>query len=139
MRERLVMPYGVRQAIVAHARVTAPDECCGLLVGRGTIVEESVPLRNVDPAPRVRYAIDPSAHVAVIRSLRQTGASILGCYHSHPRGTPRPSPSDVAEAYYPEFVWVIVSLPPPGRPRVRAWRIADGQVRTVRLAVAGRA
>jgi len=131
------MPRPVRDALLAHARAEAPNECCGLLVGRGTSVEASAPVRNADPNPSVRYLIDPAGHIALNRRLRGTGQSIVGCYHSHPHSAPRPSASDVAGAYYSEFVWVIVSLGPQARARLRAWRIVDGRVHAVRLVLAG--
>ena len=53
--------------------------------------------------------------------------SIVGAYHSHPLSPAEPSASDVAEASYPDFVHLIVSLLPPA-PEVRAYRIARGIV-----------
>jgi proteasome lid subunit RPN8/RPN11 len=99
----------VRAGIVAHAREEAPRECCGLLVGRGSLVDECVRSPNLDPNPN-RYEIDASLHVATNRRLRGTGRAVIGAYHSHPRGPASPSPSDVAEAYYSDFIWMIVSL-----------------------------
>jgi proteasome lid subunit RPN8/RPN11 len=33
----------------------------------------------------VAYEIDPEEHIAVRKSLRTRGSSVLGAYHSHPR------------------------------------------------------
>ncbi|MGH9372619.1 MAG: Mov34/MPN/PAD-1 family protein [Vicinamibacterales bacterium] len=101
---------GVRAAMVAHARETAPNECCGLLIGEGLTVHEAVPSRNLDPAPTTRYRIDPAVHIAANRRLRGTERSVVGFYHSHPRSSPVPSAADREEAYYPGFIWMIVSL-----------------------------
>jgi proteasome lid subunit RPN8/RPN11 len=116
----------VRAQMIAHARDAYPDECCGLLVGVGSRIEQCVRVRNVDPRPAVRYAIDPAGHIALVRRLRGTAQSIVGCYHSHPAGPPAPSESDVAEAYYPEFVWVIVSAHGPHAGEIAAFRIQGG-------------
>ena len=99
----------VRAEIVAHAREDAPRECCGLLVGHGSLVLESVRSPNVDPDPN-RYEIDARVHVATNRRLRGTGRAVVGAYHSHPHSPAWPSTSDLAETYYAEFIWVIVSL-----------------------------
>ena len=48
--------------------------------------------------------------IAVNRRLRGTPRSVIGAYHSHPRTEAVPSPRDIAEAHYPEFIWLIVSL-----------------------------
>jgi proteasome lid subunit RPN8/RPN11 len=100
----------VRAEMIAHARAAAPNECCGLLVGAGSLIDGCVRVRNVDPTPARRYRLDPAEHIAVNRRLRGTNRIVVGCYHSHPHSPPVPSAADCAEAYYPDFVWVIVSL-----------------------------
>ena len=99
-----------RVAMVAHAREAAPRECCGLLVGRGRRVDLVVPLSNVAPRPRSGFQVDPAEHIAVRRILRRVVPSrdIIGVYHSHPAGPARPSPRDIAESHYPEWLYAIV-------------------------------
>lgn len=116
----------VRSRLIAHARDEAPDECCGLLIGTGTVIEESVRVPNVDPRPRSRYQLDPAAHIAVRRRVRGTPRVIVGAYHSHPASPADPSETDIREACYPEFIWIIVSLVEPGRPALAAFRLCDG-------------
>lgn len=122
----------VRDAIVAHARAAAPLECCGLLIGSGTVIDECVPAPNLDPSPATRYLLDPAVHIAANRRLRGAARQVLGCYHSHPRSAPVPSDADRAGAAYPEFVWVIVSLRTP-RPEIAAYRLTPAAA--VRLIV----
>jgi proteasome lid subunit RPN8/RPN11 len=119
-------------AIVAHARAEAPRECCGLLVGAGSRILEAVPLPNVDPSPERRFQVDPRDHINLRRSLRGSGRSIAGVYHSHPGSPAVPSPSDVAEALYPDYIHLIVSLLD-AAPETRAYRIIQQIVREVRL------
>ena len=123
----LRLTRGVAEAIIADARRAAPRECCGLLVGRAGGVEECVPTRNIDPDP-ARYLVDPAEHIRLNRRLRGTGRSVIGVYHSHPRSPAEPSPTDIAEAHYPEFVYVIVSLASSGTEAIQAFRIVDGKV-----------
>ena len=102
--------WAARAAMVAHAREAAPRECCGLLVGQGRRVDLALPLSNVDPRPRTGFQVDPAEHIAVRRVLRRVvpGLEIVGVYHSHPAGPARPSPRDVAESHYPEWLYAIV-------------------------------
>jgi proteasome lid subunit RPN8/RPN11 len=128
----LVMPTAVHRALVAHARRERPNECCGLLVGAGSRVAFAVPARNVDASSTTRYRIDPRQHLDLQRVLREAvpPIAIIGAYHSHPHGTAVPSESDVAEAHYDEWTYVIVGL----RARVaqvRAFRIRRGRVLAV--------
>jgi len=136
VRRHIVMPPAVRRAIVAHAEREAPNECVGFLVGRGAHVIAAVPLQNV-AASRTRYRVDDAAHLQLRRQLRSFAPpiEILGVYHSHPAGDPVPSPTDVAEAHYPDWVHVIVGLRRRARP-LRAYKIRQGRVFDVRLIAA---
>ena len=120
----VVISAAVLDAMVAHARDDAPDECCGLLVGTADRIDEAVRTPSLERSPN-RYQVDPAAHFAVIRRLRGTDRTIIGAYHSHPRSAAAPSPSDIREAYDSELVYVIVSLVR-AEPDVRAWRIREG-------------
>ena len=97
-------------AIVAHGREAAPDECCGLLLGRGGEIVEAVPARNIAGDPATGFLIDPIDHFAAIRTARARALDIVGFYHSHPHSAAEPSSRDVAEFDYPDSLYVIVSL-----------------------------
>jgi proteasome lid subunit RPN8/RPN11 len=112
----------------------APRECCGLLLGSPDLIDECAPTANLDPHPS-RYLIDPAVHVELNRRLRGTGRAVVGAYHSHPRGSGAPSPSDVQEANYPEFVHVIVSGVDQPEPALAGYRIIRGIVSVLRLEV----
>jgi [CysO sulfur-carrier protein]-S-L-cysteine hydrolase len=127
----VVLAAAVLDAMVAHAREDAPDECCGLLVGSANRIDEAVRTRSLERSPN-RYQVDPAAHFALIRRLRGTDRAIIGAYHSHPRSAAEPSPSDLREAYDSELVYVIVSLAGV-EPEVRAWKIAEGVVVELRI------
>ena len=118
-------------AAFEHASRDAPNECCGLLVGTPDAIDEAVPVRNVLNSP-TRYQLDPGEHIVLNRRLRGSGRSIVGAYHSHPLSAPVPSPRDIAEAQYPEFVWLIVSLAG-DVPQCRAFRISGGEVAELRI------
>jgi proteasome lid subunit RPN8/RPN11 len=123
----------VMRTMLAHARRERPRECCGLLVGRRARVLAAVPMRNIAPG-RTRYRVDPAGHIALQRVLRVIApdTSIVGVYHSHPRGPAEPSESDVAEALYPDWVHVIVGMRN-GRPETRGFTIVRGRVRRLAL------
>jgi proteasome lid subunit RPN8/RPN11 len=103
------------RTVVEEARRALPEEACGLLVGR---VEEgrarilrAVPCRNEasEDRRRTRFEIDPRRVIVEERSLRGTGAEIVGFYHSHPAGSPVPSSVDREfMALWPGVIWLIV-------------------------------
>ena len=112
--------------MIEHARQDAPLECCGLLLGvpgSPGQIEGSVRTRNVRESVRT-YLIDPAEHLAVMKRARAEGRAVLGAYHSHPRSPAVPSPTDLAEAHYEEFLYIIVSLAHQAAPDVRGYRLS---------------
>src|SRR5688500_8341311 len=76
-------------AIVGHARMEHPRECCGLLIGTPQRIVEAVAAENVAVDPMRRYEIAPADYVAQIRRCRgRDGVAVVGAYHSHPRSAP---------------------------------------------------
>jgi proteasome lid subunit RPN8/RPN11 len=131
MARHVRVSRSVVDAIIDHARQDAPNECCGMLVGSLDEVDASVPARNIAPTPATRYEIDPREHIALNRALRGSGREVVGVYHSHPHGPNRPSKSDITEAFYPQFVYLIASLANPLEAEVRAFEIKDGEATEV--------
>ncbi|MFC5971104.1 desampylase [Halomarina salina] len=120
----------VHESLVVHARDGAPEEVCGVLGGDGGSRDaaddparvtrlEHVP--NVAERPRTRYELDPEAQFAALQRIEDDGDDVVGFYHSHPTGPAGPSPTDEAQATWPDAVYCIVSLEN-GDPTVGAWR-----------------
>jgi proteasome lid subunit RPN8/RPN11 len=125
----------VLDGILQHARGEAPNECCGLLVGRRGVVERSVRARNLQSSP-TRYLIDPGDHFAAIRTARAESRRVIGAYHSHPSSGPTPSDSDLAEATGGrDFLYLIVSPAEAAGNHVRAYVLRDGKADFVNLVV----
>ena len=132
-RSRVVLPRKLQDEIVAHARESAPKECCGLLFGDGEVANRVVRGRNVHATPETRYEIDPAQLREVLAGDDDTDRFLVGIYHSHPRTEPKPSEFDVANARWPEQVYVLTSLRAEP-PEVFAYRITDGKVEKITIA-----
>jgi len=118
--------------IVAHAAAAQPDECCGILIGLGDRVDEAWRARNIAERPATRFLIDPADHLAALKDARRRRLDVVGFYHSHPRSPAEPSPTDLADASYPDHLFLIVGNNA-GRNAaavdVRLYRFADGNFR----------
>jgi proteasome lid subunit RPN8/RPN11 len=136
--EQWRIPAAVVDSMIAHARREAPNECCGLLVGRERVIERSVETHNAADTPRTRYLVDPRAHFALLRELRGTTRALVGAYHSHVSSPSQPSQADIERAWTAEFLYVIVSLIDEARPDVRAFRVAGRAWVPVELATGSR-
>jgi len=100
---------GLAERLRAEAKAAGKSEICGLLLGREGRIEAAAPVPNVAPDPRRAFLLDPATHLRVSREARQGGTRIIGCYHSHPGGDPRPSALDAAHAAEQGFHWLILA------------------------------
>ena len=107
------MPFAIARsviaALVAEAAQAFPEEACGLLLGTPNRIETAITTRNVHPAPRTHFEIDPAALIAAHRAARTGGPEVAGYWHSHPTGSAQPSPTDQANASSDGKVWAIVA------------------------------
>lgn len=104
----LWLPPDVVDALVAHAQAEAPDEACGLIVGRGGRAARAIPVANVAADSQHQYVMDPAALAAHLPRVDREGLDLIALYHSHPRGAPLPSPTDIAQATFPHTPYVII-------------------------------
>ena len=132
-RRAVRLSRAAARTMAEHARRDRPRECCGLLVGAGGRVTAAVPMRNIARG-RTRYRLDPAGHISLQRVLRIIApkTAIVGVYHSHPRGPAAPSETDVTEALYPDWIYVIIGLRG-RRSETRGFSIAGGRVRPLSL------
>ena len=132
------IPAAIVEAIVDHARAEDPNEACGLIVGDAPAGDGGRPLRweptrNKAASP-FRYEIDPGQLLRLTLATEDAGEAFWAIVHSHVRTAARPSPTDVGLAFYPDALYVLVSLASDA-PEVRAWRILGGDVFEVELRV----
>lgn len=141
--ERVVLPAAIRAAIVEQARAEDPFEACGLIIGDRPAAEGGLALRyevarNKAASP-FRYEIDPDDLYRLTIATDDAGEAFWGIVHSHTHTQAVPSPTDLALAFYPDALYVLVSLADEaadaatGEPGVRAWRIVDGVMHEVEI------
>ncbi len=112
-----------------HGQETYPEECCGFLLGTsgnaGNRVTATWRVKNRQQENRRRrYTITPADYLAADREARKSGLDIIGIYHSHPDHPAFPSATDLAEATFPGFTYVIVSIQQGKPAALTAWRLA---------------
>jgi proteasome lid subunit RPN8/RPN11 len=139
------IPAILVQALIDHARAGYPNEACGLVIGDRPAAEGGRPLRWEATANKAaspyRYEIDPADLYRLTVATDDADESFWAIVHSHTHTPAVPSPTDIGLAFYPDALYVLVSLakdeadPSTGTPSVRAWRIVDGAVHEVALDV----
>jgi proteasome lid subunit RPN8/RPN11 len=124
--------------MIDHARAEYPNEMCGLIVGDGPAAEGGAPLRW-EPTPNraaspLRYEIHPDDLLRLTIATEQAHEEFWAIVHSHTHSPARPSGTDIGLAFYPDAIYLLVSLAE-DEPAVAAWRIVDGMVYPVELLV----
>jgi proteasome lid subunit RPN8/RPN11 len=139
----VVLPDEIRAAIVAHARAELPNEACGLVIGDRPAADGGralrwAPVRNRAASP-FRYEIHPEDLLRLTIETDDADETFWAIVHSHVASPARPSPTDLGLAFYPDALYILVSLHPDeadpgsGHPGVRAWRIVQGAAHEVAI------
>jgi len=130
----VVIPAAVRDEIVAHARAGMPNEACGILAGVDGRVERFFPAESDEPSPYY-YRIESRDQIRIMNEIDDAGLDLIGIYHSHTSSPAFPSRTDAEQAFWPDAVYVIVSLASP-EADVRGYRIRDMEVTEEELVTA---
>ena len=138
----MIIPRHLIDQLIAHATAEAPHECCGMIGCRSGEAVKVYPATNAAES-EVRYEIDGVDQMAIASVMDADGLELGAIYHSHTHAPPVPSETDIATAFYPDAVYVII-----GRrfgrvqgtrewsePVVRAFRIVGGVVTEEKLVV----
>ena len=113
----------MRDEIVAHARAGLPNEACGILAGIDGRVERFFPAEPDEPSPYY-YRIESRDQIRIMNEIDDAGLDLIGIYHSHMSSPAYPTRTDAEQAFWPDAVYVIVSLAG-GDADVRGYRIHD--------------
>jgi [CysO sulfur-carrier protein]-S-L-cysteine hydrolase len=132
------LPAGMLQAMIDHARAEYPNEMCGLIVGDRAAADGGQPLRweptrNRAASP-LRYEIHPDDLLRLTIATEDAGEEFWGIVHSHTHTPPRPSATDLGLAFYPDALFLLISLEE-DEPAAAAWRIVAGEVYPVELLI----
>jgi proteasome lid subunit RPN8/RPN11 len=104
-------PWGV---MVAHARETYPNECCGAMLGSTDgdqkTVRVALRLRNAfEGAQAARYELRPEDLLAADKAARERSMDLIGIYHSHPDCDAYFSKTDLQNSC-PWYSFVVLSI-----------------------------
>ena len=102
------------QVMLAHARETYPNECCGAMLGElddgSKIVSVAMPLENAFAgAKAARYELRPEDLLAADRAARERNLDVIGIYHSHPDCDAYFSTTDLKNSC-PWYSFVVLSI-----------------------------
>lgn len=125
----IALPRKLTNQLLHLAQLSPEAEVCGL-VGADALGRPAscYPVANCAANPDKRFLLDASQQIAAMKQMREKGESLFAIYHSHPAAPAEPSPTDIAEASYPETLHLIISLNTKGVLEMRGFKIAGHRV-----------
>ena len=119
----------ILDAIRQHGSDAYPEEGCGFLLGTVTDGENHVTAlhratnRHVENRER-RYELTADDYRDADTAAQTQGLDVVGIYHSHPDHPARPSETDLEEATFPGYTYVIVAVHDGTPEDLTAWTLA---------------
>jgi proteasome lid subunit RPN8/RPN11 len=117
---------GIRQ----HGTDAYPEEGCGFLLGtvtddgdnRVTAIRRTANRRSEWRTRRYQLTADDYREADA--AAREQGLDVVGIYHSHPDHPAKPSDTDLEEATFPGYTYVIVAVHDSTPDKLTAWTLA---------------
>ena len=132
--ETLVVPRHLVSEMILHCKEIYPNEACGILAGKNRTVQKVYKMTNIENSS-VSYMMEPREQFTVMKEMRKQGLEMSAIYHSHPQSDVHPSPKDINLAFYPDSLYVIVSLINEEQPAIKAFEIKNGLIREVEILI----
>ena len=134
MPGRLRLSAAQLETIIEHARANQPEEACGILAGDADgRVRQVFAMENAEHS-RTFYMMDSREQFQVFDQIEREGLDLLAIFHSHPHSEAYPSAHDRELAYYPDSLYLIISLMN-AKPDYHAFRIVDGAVEETEIVI----
>lgn len=125
----VAIPQPVIEEIIEHAKEDYPNEACGIVAGKDFASSHIYRMTNTEKSP-VSYFMEPKEQFMVSKEIRNRKEQMLAIYHSHPDSEAFPSAKDVQLAFYPDSLYIIVSLVKK-EPVVKAFSIKEGDIKEI--------
>jgi proteasome lid subunit RPN8/RPN11 len=116
--------------VILHCKSVYPNEACGILAGKSTVVEKIYEMTNIEHSP-VSYMMEPAEQFRALKEMRNECREMVAIYHSHPHSKAYPSDRDISLAFYPDSFYLIIGLADMDWPEIRAFKIHDRNITEV--------
>ena len=113
----------------------SPDtEICGLIGAIEAKPSYVYPIANVADNPERHFLLDAKQQIDAMRQMRERHEDLFAIYHSHPNGSPKPSPEDVEKSAYPDTLYLIITLA--NTPQIHGFYLRENALEPVEISLA---
>lgn len=126
----MIVTDTILESIRQHGADAYPEEGCGFLLGTVTddgenrvVVARRAANRQSEDRTH-QYQLTADDYREADEAARKQGLDVVGIYHSHPDHPAQPSETDLDEATFPGYTYVIVSVHDGSPKELTAWSLA---------------
>ena len=130
------LPRDLAVQLLTEAQRTPEREVCGLIAARDGTPQRLIPIENITTDPESLFEMAPQQQIKAMKQIRESGETLWAIYHSHPNAPAAPSARDLADAAYPEALYLVISLNTEGVMEMGGYRLEEGTFKTVALETA---
>ncbi len=131
----MILTQAQLDQLVEQARQDAPHETCGMIGGKDGRALKIYPLKNIHETPVTRYYADPLDILAAEQDIDAHGWEVVSIYHSHPATRAYPSETDLGLAFWPNAVYIIISLMNPDAPKAHGYFLDNATITETNLEI----
>ena len=135
MTASILLPRPLVNELLQHAQDSETFEVCGLISSRDGHAHRCYRIDNIAANRDCRYQMDPAQQIAALKFMREHDETLFAIYHSHPGSPAVPSRTDIAEAGYPDALYLIISLNTKGVLEMRGFYVNGDTVTEVELEI----
>lgn len=134
-QEHIQIPRKLTNQLLHLAQISPDAEVCGLIASKNGVPSSCYPVKNSADQPQQRFQLDTTQQIAAMTAIREQGEDLFAIYHSHPNAPATPSATDLAQAAYPEALYLIISLNTKGILEMRGFKIDPYSSREIALSL----
>jgi proteasome lid subunit RPN8/RPN11 len=131
--DKLFIPIDISKKVLDNVKEKFPEESCGLLAGFDNKVIIEMLITNQLHSP-IKFFMDPMELFKALEKIDALKLELLGIFHSHPKGPPRPSETDIKEFLYPG-VATIICYPESNEWKMKAFLIENDNYTEIELVI----
>ena len=110
MKQPIVLTRALSNKLLMLAQKSPESEICGLVSGKGKLLDKCYPVKNIAPDQKTQFEMDPGQLLETMRLIREDKSTFRAIYHSHPASAAYPSQKDIQQAAYEDILYLIISL-----------------------------
>ncbi len=132
--DTLKVHKNVYEEMISWMKSNIPFEACGILVGKGNIVDEFIKMENVAKSETF-FEMDLKELMKVLDYIDKENKDFIGVFHSHPVSNPYPSKTDLERNEIIDNLIFVISSLRKGTPEVKAYKISEKIVKEIEILI----